>query len=296
MSKFFILLILSTTLCFAGSREEAADVLLRFKDETSLTKRMDLISKTFLGLPYGKGGPLGEGASGKYDQDPLYRFDTFDCTTYVETIMSLALSRDVNEFELHQDKIRYENGEVEYLKRNHFTDLQWIPFNIENGYMTEINQTVAAPSDIKTAEAMINFPAWLKSIKLEELVIPSASQSEKETILDELHAEAVNYVQRPAIVKYIPIDTIVARPAMLNKIQSGTVVNFVRPNWDLTDVIGTHQNISHQGFLFRVGKVLYLRHASTSGNVMELPFIEYLKKFVNHPTLKGIHLMRVNPI
>lgn len=296
MTKFFILLTFCASFAFAGSREEASDILLKYKNETGVTRRMDLISKTFLGLPYGKGGPLGEGPEAKYDQDPLYRFDTFDCTTYVETIMSLALARDVNEFEVHQDKIRYENGEVDYLKRNHFTDLQWIPFNVQNGYMTEINHTVAAPSDIKIAEALINFPGWLKSITLEQLVVPSASQSERESLLAELHGEAVNYVARPAQVSYIAIDTVVARPAMLNKIQSGTVVNFVRPNWDLTTVAGTHQNISHQGFLFRVGKVLYLRHASTSGSVTELPFIDYLKKFVNHPTLKGIHLMRVNQL
>ena len=257
---------------------------------------MDKISKIFLGLPYGKGGPLGEGSDAKFDQDPLYRFDTFDCTTYVETIMSLALSRDVNEFEVHQDKIRYENGEVDYLKRNHFTDLQWIPFNVQNGYMTEINHTIAAPKDIKIAEALINFPGWLKSITVEQLVVPAATQSEKESLLEELHAEAANYIARPAQVSYIAIDMIVARPVILNKIPSGTVVNFVRPNWDLTTVAGTHQNISHQGFLFRIGKVLYLRHASTSGNVMELPFIDYLKKFVGHATLKGVHFMRVNQL
>lgn len=269
---------------------------MRFKDETGVANRMEKISKIFIGLPYGKGGPLGEGPDGKYDQDPLYRFDTFDCTTYVETIMSLALARDVNEFEVHQDKIRYENGEVEYLKRNHFTDLEWIPFNVQNGYMTEINHTVVGPQDIKVAEALINFPNWLRNIKLEELVVPMATQSEKESLLEELHNESVNYVARPATVSYIAIDTIVARPVILNKIPSGTVVNFVRPNWDLTEAIGTHQNISHQGFLFRIGKVLYLRHASTTGNVMELPFLDYLKKFVNHPTLKGVHLMRVNSI
>jgi hypothetical protein len=296
MTKFFILLFLSASFAFAGSREEASDILLRFQNEQGVANRMDKISKIFLGLPYGKGGPLGEGSDAKFDQDPLYRFDTFDCTTYVETIMSLALSRDVNEFEVHQDKIRYENGEVDYLKRNHFTDLQWIPFNVQNGYMTEINHTIAAPKDIKIAEALINFPGWLKSITVEQLVVPAATQSEKESLLEELHGEAVNYVARPAQVSYIAIDTIVARPVILNKIPSGTVVNFVRPNWDLTTVAGTHQNISHQGFLFRIGKVLYLRHASTSGNVMELPFIDYLKKFVGHATLKGVHFMRVNQL
>lgn len=296
MSKFFILLVLSASFAFAGSREEAADILLRFQNETGVANRMDKMSKIFVGFPYGKGGPLGEGPTAKYDQDPLYRFDTFDCTTFVETIMSLALARDVNEFEVHQDKIRYENGEVDYLKRNHFTDLQWIPYNVENGYMTEINHTVVGPQDIKIAEALINFPGWLKSIKLDQIIVPAASQSEKESLLEELHAEAVNYVARPARVSYIAIDTIVSRPVILNKIPSGTLVNFVRPNWDLTTIAGTHQNISHQGFLFRSGKTLYLRHASTSGKVEEIPFIDYLKKFVNHATLKGIHLMRVNSI
>lgn len=294
MMKLLILLILSTSFAFAGSREEAADILLRFQNETSVTKRLDIISRIFVGLPYGKGGPLGEGPDGKYDQDPLYRFDTFDCTTYLETIMALALARDVNEFEVTLDKIRYENGEVDYLKRNHFTDLQWIPYNVQNGYMAEINNEVVAPSDIKIAEAVINFPGWLKSIKVDQIIVPMASTEEKLSLLEELRAEASNYTSKIARVPYIAINTILARPAILNKIKTGTVVNFVRPNWDLTEVAGTHQNISHQGFLFREGKTLYLRHASTSGKVEQVPFIDYLKRFQNHATLKGIHLMRVN--
>ena len=85
-------------------------------------------------------------------------------------------------------------------------------------------------------------------------------------------------------------------PNLLRNIPSGTIVNFVRPNWDLTTVAGTHQNISHQAILVRVGKTLYQRHASPSGtkSVEEIPFIEYLKKFENHATLKGVHFMKVN--
>src|SRR5690606_14309688 len=113
------------------------------------------------------------------DQDPLYRFDTFDCTTYVETIMALAIARNVDEFEHHLDHIRYKDGEVDYLKRNHFTDLQWIPFNVENGYMLEINHQIVSPSQIKMAEAVINFPGWLKSHKLDQIVVPMATMEEK---------------------------------------------------------------------------------------------------------------------
>ncbi len=287
---------LSLGIVFASPREDAERILSRFEKEGVLQKRLDQISKSFLGLPYGKGGPLGEGSQGRYDQDPLYRFDVFDCTTYVETVMALALSRGVDEFEIHQDKIRYEDGEVDYLKRNHFTDLQWIPENVQNGYMDEINTEIVSLRELKIAEADINFPAWIRSHKIEQIIIPEASVELKQDRLDELKNLSSNYKSEVASLTYIPIVDLIIRPWTLDKIPSGTVVNFVRPNWDLTEAAGTHQNISHQGFLFNVGNVLYLRHASTSGKVEQLPFIDYLKKFENHPTLKGIHLMRVNSI
>lgn len=294
MIKFILLFLLSSSLLFAGPRDEAQELLERFQNEQALSQRLDKISKAFVGFPYGKGGPLGEGTQGKYDQDPLYRFDTFDCTTYVETIMALALARNADEFEYHLDQIRYKDGEVDYLKRNHFTDLQWIPFNIENGYMAEINHLIASPAQIKIAQATINFPGWLRSHKIEQIVVPMASQEEKKNLLEELYAEAALYPISVAQVPYIAISDLINKRSLLDKIPTGSVVNFVRPNWDLTQVAGTHQNISHQGFLFRTGKTLYLRHASTSGTVENTPFIDYLKRFKNHPTLKGMHFMKVN--
>ena len=295
MTKFILLFLMSSTLLFAGPRDEAQAILEKFEHEPALIERLDKFSKNFVGLPYGKGGPLGEGPQGKYDQDPLYRFDTFDCTTYVETIMALAIARNVDEFEHHLDHIRYKDGEVDYLKRNHFTDLQWIPFNVENGYMLEINHQIVSPSQIKMAEAVINFPGWLKSHKLDQIVVPMATMEEKKALLEELYAEAPFFQVSVARVPYVAISDILAKPIILNKIPTGTIVNFVRPNWDLRDVAGTHQNISHQGFLFKIGKTLYLRHASTSGKVEEVPFIDYLKRFRNHATLKGVHFMSMNP-
>lgn len=296
MKTLILILALATTHAFADIREEAASILEATKLEPNTQRRMDFISKKFLGLPYGKNGPLGEGPMGKYDQDPLYRFDTFDCTTYVETITALALARSVDEFEAHLNEIRYEHGEIDFLKRNHFTDLQWIPFNVNNGYLKEINELVVPRKDILMAEALINFPGWLRSIKPDQLVVPNASSEELNGLIHDLRKEAEQFPQTPARVPYIAISQLLASPLLLNRIPSGTIVNFVRPNWDLTEAAGTHQNISHQGFLFRIGKVLTLRHASTSGtgSVQEIPFIDYLRKFENHPTLKGIHLMQVN--
>jgi hypothetical protein len=294
--KLLFLLVLCIPSLFAGPREEAEALLQKLSQVSDKSQRLDLFSRNFLGLPYGTKGPLGEGALAKYDQDPLYRFDLFDCTTYVETIMALSLSRDVVDFEKNMDEIRYVNGEVGFLTRNHFTDLQWIPNNVRNGYLREINTEIAPVSEIKTARAMINFTGWIQSLKVENLVIPHATHEEKEKLLTELREEAKDIPSEEASVDYLPISYLVKNPSLLTRVPHGAIVNFVRPNWDLTDVAGTHQNISHQGFLFWKGKTLMLRHASSSGEkkVLEVSFLTYLKSFLNHPTLKGVHFMDMN--
>lgn len=296
MFKILLFFTLFYGIAFANSSEEATQFLNKFSSETDIKNRLDLFSKSFLGLPYGTFGPLGEGEKGRYDQDPLYRFDTFDCTTYVETIISLTLSKDVVEFEEKMNLIRYENGEIDFLKRNHFPSLQWIPFNEDNGLLTEINDLVLPKSEQKVAEAVINIPGWLTHIKIEEIRVPAASLDERKLLLEELHQLANSYSPVVAKLNYIPISTLIKNPTLLSKIPEGSIVNIVRPNWDLTSTAGTHMNVSHQGFIFKKGKELILRHASSSAEkqVMESNLFEYLRKFENHPTLKGIHLMQVN--
>lgn len=293
MMKFFFLFLISLSV-FASPREQAQDLLAKHQGINSVVSRMDIFSKTFLDLPYGIGGPLGEGEQGPYDQDPLYRFDTFDCTTFVETVVSLALTQDVNAFENKMDTIRYENGEVDYLKRNHFPSLQWVPNNVRNGLLKEINHLVLPASERKMAEAVINLPGWLKAIKIEEIKAPLATLEERLNLLEELRGHAVDYSPILARIEYLPIAVLLTRPQVLKNIPNGSIVNFVRPNWDLTDVIGTHMNVSHQGLVFKKKAGIFLRHASSAGKVAEILLLDYLKKFENHATLKGIHLMQVN--
>jgi hypothetical protein len=153
---------------------------------------------------------------------------------------------------------------------------------------------IASPTDILIAEALIDFPAWIQSHRVDQINVPLASLKEREELLRQLKEESHYPEAQTVRIPYLSINMILARPHLLKKIPSGVIVNFVRPNWDLTETAGTHQNISHQGFLFRINKSLYLRHASSTGVVEELPFIDYLKRFRNHPTLKGIHLLKIN--
>ena len=293
MMKFILVFLISLS-AVASPREEAQELLAKFQRYDSVVSRMEAFSQNFLDLPYGVGGPLGEGEQGRYDQDPLYRFDTFDCTTFVETVVGLALTQDVNSFENQMDEIRYENGEVDYLKRNHFPSLQWVPNNIKNGLLKEINHLILPLNETKIAEAVINLPGWLKAIKIEEIRVPLATLEERQNILEELRGHASEYSPIIARIGYLPISTLLVKPQVLKLIPNGTIINFVRPNWDLTATSGTHMNVSHQGIIFQKKAGTILRHASTEGKVMESVLIEYLKKFENHPTLKGIHLMQVN--
>jgi len=293
MIKFIFVFLISLS-AFASPREEAQALMDKFQSYQAPDIRIDLISKNFLGLPYGQGGPLGEGPDGRFDRDPLYRFDTFDCTTFVETVIGLAITQNVDSFEIKMNDIRYENGEIDYLKRNHFPSLQWIPNNIYNGTFKEINSLILPSSERITVEAVINLPGWLKAIKIKEIKAPLITLQERQSLLEELHSYSSQFSPVIVHLEYLPIVILINKPHVLSKIPHGSVINFVRPNWDLTDVIGTHMNVSHQGFIIQKKSGTYLRHASTTGRVMENLLIDYLRKFVNHPTLKGIHLLQVN--
>jgi hypothetical protein len=278
---------------FSASIAEVDQILKKHQNVLTLSRRIELFSKDFLGLPYGFGGPLGEGPQGRYDQDPLYRFDSFDCTTYVETVFSLSLAQTPNEFEFMMNKIRYEDGEIDYLKRNHFPSLQWIPFNVQNGLLKEINHLIVSKTEQKLAEATIDLPNWLTHIKIEELKLPLLSESEKEVRLEELHGLHVFFTPQVAKLNNKSIDTLVNNPKLLKKIPHGALVNFVRPNWDLRETIGTHMNVSHQGLIFQIRGKTWLRHASSGGQkiVTDVLFLDYIEKYINHPTLKGVQFM-----
>ena len=289
--KTLLLLLIFSFSAFAQS--DIAQELARAAKEHNNIRRLEVFSRNYLGKPYGLNGPLGEGADGRYDQDPLWRFDTFDCTTYVETMMALALARTPVEFETHLRDIRYEDGRIDYLARNHFTSLQWVPNNIANGYLVDLTQRLAPKGVMRVARAQINQPGWYAKKKLTDLRAFDVTPEALSMRWDEWKAEGTRLAIEEATINYIPIDWVVPNPAFLKTIPNGSIVNFVRPNWDLTETAGTHLNVSHQGFIFQHAGQTWLRHASPSGTqtVREELLLDYLRKYVNHPTLKGIHLM-----
>jgi len=95
----------------------------------SVSERMDFISRKLLGIRYQAntliGGP-------KHPEKFVVRDDAFDCVTFCEVVLAAALARDMPEFETSLRRIRYDHGNVQYDRRNHYF-ADWCKRNIENG-------------------------------------------------------------------------------------------------------------------------------------------------------------------
>ena len=156
--------------------------------------------------------PLGEGRAP--DTDPLIRFDAFDCTTFVETVLADGDVQKLN-------KIRYADGVPDFVRRNHFIETDWlsnnsdIVKNVSNQYAPTATHTVT-----------IDKKNWFRVT----------------------HNTETDFVPRTVTLEYIPYkytaDIRVERPV---------VVLFLRDNPKIRDKIGTDLAVRHMGFLLPNG-------------------------------------------
>ena len=204
---------------------------------------------SFLGVPYAE-SPLGEGVMP--DTDPLIRFDAFDCTTFVETVLA---GGDVNKL----NKIRYKNGNVGFLNRNHFIESDWL---INNADLVE--NVSARYADTAVRHVVIDKQSWLKKVHNIDAYLEPV----------EIDLEYIPYHN----VKNIKIDNMM-------------VVLFVADKPKIHDKIGTDLAVFHMGLLFPDG---ILRHASSEHKkVIDVDFAEYVAERMKNKTNLGIVLVEI---
>jgi Protein of unknown function (DUF1460) len=123
--------LLASGRALAGAEKTATiERLIReTNDLPGVSQRMDFISVKLLGARYQGytliGGP-------KQPEKFVVRDDAFDCVTYCEVVLAAALSRDLAGFEAVLRRVRYDQGKVQYNRRNHYW-ADWCQRNIENG-------------------------------------------------------------------------------------------------------------------------------------------------------------------
>ena len=233
---------------------------------TSLPQRVEAVSELFLGVPY-KLGPLGEGPNGEFDRDPLIRFDAFDCTTFVETVMALSLDSNLEAATRTLQKIRDKDGQIGYAARNHFIELDWVPNNVRAGYLRDITAEVAGKKAIKVSKT-ISKRRWY-SRKSAASLEGSFSDNEKKSQLLKLRRLGKQFPDKRATLTVLPLK---ALPQALASIPSGTIANLVHADKRYKDTI-----VSHQVLLIKKSDGWYVRHAASDKAVEDDP-IDILAK------------------
>lgn len=205
--------------------------------------------QAFLGAPYAN-SPLGEEIAP--DTDPLIRFDAFDCTTFVETVLANGDIRKLN-------RIRYQNGNVGFLNRNHFIETDWLHNNFD--IVENVSNKYA-----KTAFRVVTIDKqnWFKTV----------------------HNIKHNCPVKTEVLEYIPYKNI-------SKIDNKEtlVVLFITDNPKIRDKIGTDLAVVHMGLLLPGG---ILRHASSvHKKVTDVDFYEYINQQQSNKNNIGITLVAI---
>jgi hypothetical protein len=270
---------------------------------TSMPSRLDAISSLFIGKVYLLGA-LGEGSDARYDQEPRYRTDAFDCDTYVTTVLALSLAKNIQGFKQCLSKVRYKNGQIEFITRNHFMSLDWNPNNQRQHFIKDVTKSIKDKNNQPVAQiatALIDKPSWYQHFTSKNIRIHSSDEKEQTQRLQELKLAGSKLEKKTAHIPYVPLSTLFDAQGnpnqfLFGQIPHGAIIEIVRPNWNLRDIIGTNLNVSHLGFAFWKSGTLFFRQASSQfGKVVEVPLIDYLRETLKSPTIKGINIEVVIP-
>lgn len=205
--------------------------------------------QSFLGVKY-IDSPLGE--EKMPDDDPLIRFDAFDCTTFVETVLA-----DGNKDRLN--KVRYKDGNIGFLTRNHFIETDWLVNN------SDVVQNVSSKyARTEKRHVIIDKSNWFKTV----------------------HGIDVDFAPVAIDIEYVPFKYIYDV-----KIERPLVVLFITDNQKIRDTIGTDLAVVHMGFWLPNGM---LRHASSErGAVVDVNMADYVAQRMKNKENLGMALVEI---
>ena len=130
-------------------------------DLSAVEQRLDLLSAAFVGRPY-LDRPLR--GSPTEPETMVSRLDGFDCVTLVESVIALARSRVPADFERELVALRYDQGCVDWLARNHYMTL-WTERNASAGVVCPVGvEHWSGETSVRRLSCLEGYPAIERSI------------------------------------------------------------------------------------------------------------------------------------
>lgn len=235
-----------------------------------------------------------------YDNEFSFSLSSFDCVTFVETIIALALSRIANNSNQFNDlfltnlcSLRYRKGISTFLRRNYFfTCVDWIPNN--DWILFDITNHISQNHLI--AKTYINRLGMLYHYKKLDSIRNNISIDDLNNTLIEIGYRVIGQC---SCLPYISLHEFLQNyNNFIELFPQVSVICIVRPDWDVTDIYpnyGTHLNISHLGICLKRSNELEFFHASSINDkiVVTTKLTDYLSKYLDHPTIKGINVLQI---
>jgi hypothetical protein len=232
-----------------------------------LHHRLEQISELFIGKGY-QLDPLGEGRHP--DTDPLVRYDVFDCLTFVEEVLSLALSGSPKEAGRVRTHLRYGDAPIHYANRRHFMELQWIPGAIAAGWLRDVT---AEYGEVQRLHREVTSETWANwrgrsSFALRDEELPTGDMT----------------------LAYLPLHQVAD---IVDRIRPGSILLTVRADRPSTPIW-----ISHVGFIFRGPRGAIIRHATRlkPAGVRDHDLAWYLRHLQSYNHWPAIGIAVLEPI
>ncbi len=226
----------------------------------TITERMNIYSKYFLGMPYNF-KCVGDGPYALYEPYPLVNFKETNCMSFCEHVLALSISDSWDNFFNNLQHIRYKDGIIGMRTRNHYTMGDWI---IENSWLLD---------DI-TKKIGKNYAKKLTK------TISHKKFFEKKGIKD------LRYVKpdRKITIYYIPFDKLID---LKNEFKTGDILSLIFKNKE-----GIFS--AHMLMVMEYNGIKVIRESAMSKKTtFDTPFEKWVEKYLNSEKYAGVSIMRV---
>jgi hypothetical protein len=264
--KYYILLLFlilplfsqAQTICTLESRQKLEEMFNQFSQEDLSSKSPNelviTIGKEFLKTPY-----VEKTLEIPGEEKLVINLTGLDCTTYLETVVTLVRLAAQGEFtfgafEKELENLRYRNSENQgYPSRLHYFS-DWIYVNEKKGILKDITQEIGGKPYENKPTFMAKNPQYYPQL------------SNKENLEQIQNTEAAIAIRD---YFYIPKDQI---QSLEKNIQSGDLISITSSMANL--------DIVHTGFAIAKNGRIHLMHASSKNGEVEISFLplsDYLK-------------------
>lgn len=260
-----------------ASESDSIKICNLLEESKRYSQADDVVSyfaKKFVGIPY-----VANTLEVNDEEQLVVNLRQMDCTTYVETVVSLALCVQNGQF-TYQDYInalrnlRYRNGVIDgYGSRLHYFS-DWIDNNENMGFVKEVQSPNPPFSAIQVLnlDFMSKHPHSYKALRISPYLVEEIRETEIN-----LNGKKMNYIPKSSL----------ANTSLLRKvIRNGDILAVV------TNVKGL--DIAHLGIALWRKDGLHMLHASSKqGRVVEDN--NTLRTYLNgNKSFLGIRVLRLN--